>query len=133
MGILAGLILAAVFVAREAARRLDCPNRLKQLGLALYSSRAAKGTFLSALPPRFRGGGGEWSSYKDFTSNYDLLPYLENTALFNSVNLGPVPLTEMNRFAPTSSENETAYGTRVACFVCPSDSGGPRQGPGTVD
>lgn len=84
IGILVGLLLPAVQAAREAARRMQCSNNVKQVSLALmnYEStfkRFAPGAIHSAMP-RAIGGAG-----RSFGPSYWalILPYLEQTALFD--------------------------------------------------
>lgn len=102
IGILIGLILPAVQMAREAARRTSCANRLHQFGIAIQQHLEARGTL-----PRATNG----------TFNYSfqtmLLPYLDQKPLYDSIN-----------FTATGNDacNQTAYGVDLhSLFVCPSD------------
>src|SRR5882724_1366526 len=66
IGILVALLLPAIQAAREAARRSQCQNNLKQIGLAITNYESATKT----LPPgAFLGEGSAWSAF--------ILPYLE--------------------------------------------------------
>jgi prepilin-type processing-associated H-X9-DG protein len=118
IAILIALLLPAVQQAREAARRTQCFNNLKQLGLATHNYVDAWGS----LPP-MRGGTntelvGTWGF--DMTSRdclsgiVGLIPYLEQEPLFNqiaSTNFGPVPWYS------------TAYwDMQIPGLVCPSDT-----------
>ena len=92
IGILIALLLPAVQVVREAARRLQCGNNLKQIGLALHNYHALKGTlpFGSSYP---NDAGyyvppttvGTWALF--------ILPQMEQQAVFNSINFSK-PLTD---------------------------------------
>lgn len=75
IGILIALLLPAVQAAREAARRLQCSNNLKQLGLALHGYHSA----MNVLPP-----GGLRDNQLSFLVM--LLPYMEQEALYNRAN-----------------------------------------------
>src|SRR5450631_1463794 len=77
IAVLIGLLLPAVQADREAARRMQCVNNLKQLGLAA----ANYGDINGALPPTANASG-----YVNFSMKVRLLSFLEQTALFNSVN-----------------------------------------------
>jgi len=88
IGILVGLLLPAVQAAREAARRMQCSNNVKQLGLALHNyestfKRLPAGCTNSAFP---RGGPGTHSFGPSYIGG--ILPYLEQTAAFNSLTWG---------------------------------------------
>ena len=75
IAVLIGLLLPAVQAAREAARRAQCVNNLKQVGLAMHNYHDTHG----ALPPGTRGCcEGTWQAF--------ILPYLEQTALGNAYN-----------------------------------------------
>ena len=133
IGLLVALILPAVANSREAARRIDCSNRLKQFGVALHSHREVNQCFPALLPSRddprfsaFRVG------YKDITGNLEILPFMEQGPLFNSVNLGPSPLTYLHHFSPLGGENRTAYSTKLEAFICPSDPATSNPGAGQV-
>jgi prepilin-type N-terminal cleavage/methylation domain-containing protein len=83
IGVLMGLLLPAVQTAREAARRVQCSNNLKQMGLAFHSFQSSK----QVLPPSALGArqtvGGHSVTMAALTPWVSLLPYLEQTALYD--------------------------------------------------
>jgi prepilin-type N-terminal cleavage/methylation domain-containing protein/prepilin-type processing-associated H-X9-DG protein len=106
IGILVALLLPAVQAAREAARRMECKNNLKQIGLALHSYHAAH----SSLP--FASGyilaqTGTWAAF--------ILPYLEQQPLYDRFDFN------QDMKAPA---NQTAVTTVVPGYICPSDPAG---------
>jgi len=106
IAVLIALLLPAVQSAREAARRSQCVNNLKQLGIAIHNYHDANGS----LPPTSGTGGPTHWSMKS-----RILPFLEQQPLFNSINFS---------FSPYSSNmqiNYTVQQTRVDGFLCPSD------------
>lgn len=98
------LVVPAVQSAREAARKARCSNNLRQLGIALHAYAAAAGT----LP-----GAGNGKAYSLHTM---LLPHLEMTSLYNSINFGVLAFE-----GPRESPNFTAACCSLEVFVCPSD------------
>lgn len=74
IGVLVGLLLPAVQAAREAARRTDCMNRMRQVGIAALNFENARGT----LPPH-----GDFPTA--LSSQARILPYMENTAVHDLV------------------------------------------------
>ncbi len=109
IGLLIALLLPAVQAAREAARRSQCVNNLKQLGLAVQGYTDANG----ALPPA-AATGPEWSN--NFSMKARVLPFLEQAALFNSMNVS---------FFQVAVQNATNLTTMVDTFLCPSDANVP--------
>jgi prepilin-type N-terminal cleavage/methylation domain-containing protein len=88
IGVLIALLLPAVQAAREAARRMQCSNNLKQLGIALHTYHDATNGFpagmgfsacANAVPLKAEGG----SSYGLFGPLIALLPYVEQNAVYN--------------------------------------------------
>jgi prepilin-type N-terminal cleavage/methylation domain-containing protein/prepilin-type processing-associated H-X9-DG protein len=114
IGVLAGLLLPAVQAAREAARRAQCTNNLKQIGLAMNNYEAALGAY-----PFGVGGGGPAGHVPRWSPQSQLLPFLEQGALFNALNFAYIPWASDPAFGPP---NQTALAIRVATFLCPSDS-----------
>jgi len=112
ISVLIALLLPAVQSAREAARRAQCVNNLKQIGLALHNYLSAVGVF---PPGRFNtyisGYGNCWGTYSQ------LLPQLDQSAIFNSFNFNLPPDT-----APSSASNSTGFETFLNTLICPSDS-----------
>src|SRR5262249_52048584 len=112
IAVLIALLLPAVQAAREAARRIQCTNNLKQIGLALHNYISAVGV----LPPgRFNshitGRGNCWGTYSQ------LLPQLEQAAIFNSFNFNLPPDTDT-----ISVSNLTGFTTFLTALICPTDS-----------
>src|SRR3954464_6693321 len=82
IGVLVALLLPAVQAAREAARRVQCTNNLKQLGLAIHNYEQTVGT----LPPQLvltgpSAGVVNWSN--GFGAHARIMPYAEQGPLFN--------------------------------------------------
>jgi prepilin-type N-terminal cleavage/methylation domain-containing protein/prepilin-type processing-associated H-X9-DG protein len=130
IGVLIGLLLPAVQAAREAARRMQCTNNLKQIGLGLHQYHAAVGSFpVGFLYPS--GPVPSWTSPLQYrwSALAQMGPYLEQAALYQALNfdfpLATKPTSGASAFWPFHPVNATAMATRVALFLCPSDGGPP--------
>ena len=117
IGLLIALLLPAVQAAREAARRMECANNLKQLALAAHNYHESHGSF----PAGDLGGWSGWSAQAR------LLPYLEKGPLYNAINFAfanRIPYGSPWGDPARTEVNTTATLTRVTTFLCPS-SGWP--------
>ena len=114
ISVLIALLLPAVQAARAAARRIQCVNNLKQIGLAVHNYHDANSSF----PP----GQLLYMNWQDLSALVSLLPNLEQQPLYNAFNLADVYLlTGMGPVLPAYPPNTTAARTQVAGFLCPSD------------
>jgi len=119
IGILISLLLPAVQSAREAARRMQCSNNLKQISLAWHNHLTAVGSFPSSgwgyywMPHPARGNDtsqpGGWG--------YVVLPYLEQIALYDLG--GEVPRSD-EKSTTLLNSNYTRMTTPLAVWHCPS-------------
>ena len=116
IGILIALLLPAVQAAREAARRMQCANSFRQVGLALHNYHSAKGSFPPGqFDPRSKLGAPEffgWSVY--------VLPYLEQQAVYDMFNFNS-PNNFFYVYNPPTAKNREASGTFITAYMCPSD------------
>src|SRR5271165_317433 len=88
IAVLIALLLPAVQSAREAARRIQCTNNLKQIGLALHNYHSAVGSFPLGTTVAWARPGGNFKEYTVYTWSTQalMLPYLEQTNLYNAAN-----------------------------------------------
>ncbi|TWT31200.1 hypothetical protein KOR34_45760 [Posidoniimonas corsicana] len=123
IGALVALLLPAVQAARGAARRASCANNLKQVGLAMQSFHGSRRHF-----PAGRGA----PLPEIFSAHAHLLEYLEDGALFATMDLTQAPTTFGigGGVVFSGDANYQAATTPVAAYVCPSDPAAPRV-PGT--
>jgi prepilin-type N-terminal cleavage/methylation domain-containing protein/prepilin-type processing-associated H-X9-DG protein len=122
IGILVALLLPAVQAARESARRIQCTNHLKQLTLALQNYHGARGAF----PVNQTGSGiASGSNCKPgfYSWKVQLLPYIEQTPLYDSIDLTANMSGVCGSGAPIDAthRNAAAAATVVDAFLCPSD------------
>lgn len=106
IGILIALLLPAVQAAREAARRAQCINHLKQFGLALHNYHDTHKVFC-------HGSGGPGTTPGMYSGVISLLPFLEQTSLWDLWTSGSYP-------AANSATPQVQ--TQVGMFLCPSDT-----------
>ncbi|WP_435017592.1 DUF1559 domain-containing protein [Tundrisphaera sp. TA3] len=122
IAVLIALLLPAVQAAREAARRTQCVNNMKQLGLAMHNYESSSGSFPpsgmattvgNSTAPLFNDGG------------YGVLPrllqYIEGTTIFNTINF-TVP------YNSSGLQNTTSFTTVQNSFLCPSATRSPSGG-----
>jgi prepilin-type N-terminal cleavage/methylation domain-containing protein/prepilin-type processing-associated H-X9-DG protein len=114
IAVLIALLLPAVQAAREAARRSQCVNNLKQLGIAIQNYHDANG----CIPPSgFAGSVPAGGTVTDFSMKARILPFMEQVAIYNSINWGFSSYMNGN----AGDINITAAAPRIASFLCPSD------------
>ncbi len=113
IGVLVALLLPAVQAARAAARRTQCQNRLKQLGLSLMTYHDSFGEFPASA--NFDETRGDPSTARSHFKNWiiDILPYLEQQNLHDSFDLD---------FPINSRLNSKPRGTRIDGLLCPEDA-----------
>ncbi|MDR1384080.1 MAG: DUF1559 domain-containing protein [Planctomycetaceae bacterium] len=138
IGILIALLLPAVQAAREAARRMQCSNNLKQIGLAVHTFADATKLLPSAgiqkslaVDMKAKNGWADFA-YRDRLSCFCvLLPYIEQTALFEQVRenadqgLNPSETAVNDKFCKpwaTTCESLGAspFTAKISGFMCPS-------------
>ncbi|AGA29901.1 DUF1559 domain-containing protein [Singulisphaera acidiphila] len=112
IAVLIALLLPAVQAAREAARRSQCTNNIKQLGLAALNFESVNSKFPPGYGPFPTAAGGNRAN-----AMIMILPFLEQSAMFAAFNLA----LDMNLYGATTVANNTAQSQIVSGFVCPSD------------
>jgi prepilin-type N-terminal cleavage/methylation domain-containing protein/prepilin-type processing-associated H-X9-DG protein len=119
IAVLIALLLPAVQSAREAARRAQCVNNLKQLGLALANYESTVGSYpLGAWNQNFADSGLPTECCREASSSFvGLLPHLDQAPLFNAYNSSVASLFAL--------ENSTISGTALSGLICPSDGLAP--------
>ena len=128
IGILIALLLPAVQAAREAARRMQCTNNLKQLALGLLAYHDSHGSFPSGQiesapgPRRPSGTTGACTSGGTRAAPWTvlLLPYIEQTALHDAFNFR-APFRHLQNGTGGSTGNELLQERRNMAFECPTD------------
>jgi prepilin-type N-terminal cleavage/methylation domain-containing protein/prepilin-type processing-associated H-X9-DG protein len=120
IGVLIDLLLPAVQAAREAARRAECTNNVKQMGLALQNYHDAVGTFPMSYAARSRFIDGATDTAPGWGWGSMILAQLEQGPLFHAVNF-VLPVE--------GQENSTVAQSILGVYLCPSDPmpGGPFQ------
>ena len=125
IGILVALLLPAVQAAREAARRTECTNKLKQIGLAMHNFHDAQGH----LPPGYTSTptsdgsvpAGEsidsetWDATPGWGWGTHILPYMEESTLYDQIDLDE---------AITHPDHEIVIAQKITSYLCPSATGG---------
>lgn len=112
IGVLIALLLPAVQAAREAARRSQCMNNLKQLALGMHNYHDINGEF-----PRNRYGGTDfgWNAWHSWSASYKVLPFIEQENLYD----------RFDRSQGWGYHYNDVMLTKVDTFLCPSAASRP--------
>jgi len=153
IGVLVGLLLPAINAAREAGRRTQCMNNMRQLGLGIQQFLNAKNSFpaagtygeapaaIASRDPKdsiinnaFNGSFATFTPGTTATNNIDvgplrswvvdILPYIDQQALFNDYNRNRIYLDQLSRTGDDTSRpsNLTIAHTNLGILVCPDDN-----------
>jgi prepilin-type N-terminal cleavage/methylation domain-containing protein/prepilin-type processing-associated H-X9-DG protein len=117
IAVLIALLLPAVQSAREAARRIQCTNNLKQIGLAAHNYASSTNSFplgISNNPQGTPGAPQYGSTWSSFGAQALMLPYLEQSPMYQAANFS---------WGPWLAMNNTVNNSVIAAFLCPSDPG----------
>lgn len=120
IGILVALLLPAVQSAREAARRVQCNNNLKQIGVALHNYHDTYRSFPSGyINPRFASVAAG-ANHESWAWAALILPFLEQDPLYDELGVTTQPLHQ--GFATGGTAFQALVETPIPVFICPSDT-----------
>lgn len=123
IAVLIALLLPAVQQAREAARRTQCRNNLKQLGLAIMNYESSNSMFppgrIVFISPtddlsQSANGNATTGTGDCFSAFAQLLPQLDQSTIYNQINFNS---------GPDTTANDSVVGTQPPALLCPSDLG----------
>lgn len=114
IGVLVALLLPAVQAAREAARRMECTNKIKQWSLASHNYADTNRGFLPLGGMNSGGTVEDGRTYQRITWHVFLWPYVEQTTLFSQYNMA-LPFHD--------SANMPTLRVHIPLYTCPSDKG----------
>ena len=131
IAILIALLLPAVQQAREAARRTQCRNNLKQLGLAFHNYHDQHKRF--PMAGQIAGFGVDMDRPFTWTWSQMILPFIDQAPLYNQLNVGGTPsvpnnaanMTNIHDYRTANANTpERLLLTKIPVYFCPSASGG---------
>ena len=122
IAVLIALLLPAVQSAREAARRTQCVNNLKQIGLALHNYHQTHNVFPMGCSSGMWSGVGVYQTKQNLSQLAQMLPFLEQTQVYNAINFnwGAEDSTSVLCY----QINMTGTNAQISALVCPSDPRG---------
>jgi prepilin-type N-terminal cleavage/methylation domain-containing protein len=118
IGILVALLLPAIQAAREAARRTQCNNNLKQIGVALYNYHDTHKVFPAGYIHRNATGDPDWG-WAVF-----IMPFMEMDAMYQQLDVGKTQLINFYNASATADQIALLQ-TPIAAYRCPSDVAKP--------
>ena len=120
IGILIALLLPAIQAAREAARRSQCLNNVRQTGIALMNYESSKKRLPNGATQRYgndKNGKAFSGDPTMFSWISSMMPYVEESAFYSKVDW-TIPLGERNALSPP----DTAHHIQFETYKCPSDT-----------
>ena len=122
IAVLIALLLPAVQQAREAARRSQCKNNLKQIGLALHNYHDTANKFPSGFVTRAwpSPGTGATTELSCWSWGAMILPYIDQAPMYNTLQVGTLSLAAN---LAAGGAQATAATTPLSGFMCPSEYG----------
>lgn len=129
IGVLVALLMPAVQAARETARRLQCQNNLKQIGLGMHNYHGSQGCFPMSTTAAVSYGSECGNGFYSWLTG--ILPFVEQTTLYNSINFNVAMVDACDQTSSSDyvdltisadHPNAGAAATVVSGFLCPSDS-----------
>jgi prepilin-type processing-associated H-X9-DG protein len=125
IGVLVAILLPAIQSGREAARRTQCLNNLKQLGVALHHYASAEQHFPPGLVAKtYADQPNHPQTFYRWSSFAHLLPYMENESVRDILDLS-LPLYMPGAGYPIAERNKVGVAQVLPEFLCPSDLGQP--------
>ncbi len=122
IAVLIALLLPAVQAAREAARRSQCVNNLKQIGLGLHNYHSTSDKFPIGAANNANGTPTANASWTSVAAQAMMLNYIEQTQVYNSINFSLPAWNGNQNTGPITDPNYTGRNTKVNVYLCPSDN-----------
>jgi prepilin-type N-terminal cleavage/methylation domain-containing protein/prepilin-type processing-associated H-X9-DG protein len=130
IAVLIALLLPAVQAAREAARRSQCVNNLKQIGLAMHNYHSTNDRFPQGHSQSLLQAKNGYAGWTEWSAQAEMLQYIEGGSIYNSINFSFCGGQDYGLYC-----NGTGWTTIINSFLCPSDgnsgNGKPSIGTGT--